>query len=50
MKKEKNVRLALQTECKSCPRYAILKSPCSPDACIFREITNQPGWYQSGKR
>jgi len=40
MKKEKNSGHALQPECKNCRRFAILKSPCSPDACIFRETGN----------
>ncbi len=46
MSKEKTVRNVLQPECKNCSRYAILKSPCSPEACIFREDNQKPGWYR----
>jgi len=36
MKQEKGSKHALQPECKSCRRFAILKSPCAPESCIFR--------------
>lgn len=26
-----------QPECKTCPRFSILRSPCRPEACIFRQ-------------
>ncbi len=44
MSKEKVIRNVLQPECKTCSRYAILKSPCSVDACIFREKGPKPDW------
>lgn len=46
MSKEKVIRNVLQPECKGCSRYAILKSPCSPEACIFREDNYKNGWYK----
>ena len=37
MKKEhKATSPALQPECKNCTRFAILKSPCPKENCIFR--------------
>ncbi|MBP7633260.1 hypothetical protein KBA41_03745 [Candidatus Ozemobacteraceae bacterium] len=26
-----------QQECKRCSRFTILKTPCRPEACIFRQ-------------
>lgn len=26
-----------QQECKRCSRFTILKAPCRPEACIFRQ-------------
>jgi hypothetical protein len=36
MKQEKGSKHALQPECKTCRRFAILKSPCAPESCMFR--------------
>jgi len=36
MKQEKGSKHALQPECKTCRRFAILKAPCAPESCIFR--------------
>ncbi|MEW6710127.1 MAG: hypothetical protein AB1403_09930 [Candidatus Riflebacteria bacterium] len=46
MSTEKVIRNVLQPECKNCSRYAILKSPCAVDACIFREHKPRQDWYR----
>ncbi|MDD3146234.1 MAG: hypothetical protein PHD82_02935 [Candidatus Riflebacteria bacterium] len=45
MKREKSSKPALQPECKTCSRFAILKMPCDPAACIFREKKIKTDWF-----
>jgi len=46
MMKNRKEKLAMKTqilsihhqhECKNCSRFTILKTPCRPEACIFRQ-------------
>ena len=46
MSKEKRFVNPVQPECRKCSRFAILKAPCSADACIFREKDSKPDWYK----
>ncbi len=38
------VQATCQPECKECTRFSILRTPCRPEACIFRQSTLHPAF------